>query len=78
VPRDRLAARPLTEPDASRLDSRRADYDEILARHALALTDCADTYVDPATGAAVFTAAWLAARGTCCDSGCRHCPYERE
>jgi hypothetical protein len=23
----------------------------------------------------VLTAAELAARGTCCDSGCRHCPY---
>jgi len=23
----------------------------------------------------VFTAAFLAERGTCCESGCRHCPY---
>ena len=34
------------------------------------------TYPDPATGCAVYTAAALAARGTCCGSGCRHCPYE--
>ena len=32
-------------------------------------------YVDPATGFFVFTAAHLAARGACCGSGCRHCPY---
>jgi hypothetical protein len=36
-----------------------------------------DGYADPETGLFVFTAAYLAARGTCCDSGCRHCPYER-
>jgi hypothetical protein len=32
-------------------------------------------YLDPATGLFVMTAAHLADRGTCCDSGCRHCPY---
>ena len=25
----------------------------------------------------VFTAAFLLKRGYCCESGCRHCPYER-
>ena len=34
-----------------------------------------DGYLDPDSGLFVFTAAYLAARGTCCDSGCRHCPY---
>jgi len=42
-----------------------------------ALRDGADGYNDPATGLFVFTAAYLAARGTCCESGCRHCPYVR-
>jgi hypothetical protein len=23
----------------------------------------------------VLTAAYLAGRGACCESGCRHCPY---
>jgi hypothetical protein len=32
-------------------------------------------YADPQTGLFVLTAATLAARGTCCESGCRHCPY---
>ena len=25
----------------------------------------------------VFTADFLRRRGTCCDSGCRHCPYPK-
>lgn len=33
------------------------------------------TYRDPDTGYLVFTSAELAARGECCGSGCRHCPY---
>jgi len=36
-----------------------------------------DGYTDPETGLFVFTAAYLAARGTCCESDCRHCPYVR-
>jgi hypothetical protein len=32
-------------------------------------------YVVDARGAWVFTAAYLARRGHCCGSGCRHCPY---
>ena len=32
-------------------------------------------YVDPDSGFFVFTAAELLARGECCGSGCRHCPY---
>lgn len=27
--------------------------------------------------AIVFTASYLLRRGYCCESGCRHCPYER-
>ena len=33
------------------------------------------TYTDPRTGYRVFTSAYLASRGACCGSGCRHCPY---
>jgi hypothetical protein len=32
-------------------------------------------YTDPDTSLFVLTAAYLADRGTCCESGCRHCPY---
>mgnify|MGYP000226698630 CR=1 FL=1 len=35
-------------------------------------------YVDPATGYQVFTEATLVARGRCCGSACRHCPYGHE
>ncbi|WP_350208759.1 DUF5522 domain-containing protein [Botrimarina sp.] len=28
-------------------------------------------------GRVVFTARFLLARGRCCGSGCRHCPYDR-
>jgi len=28
-------------------------------------------------GLLVFTAAFLRKRGYCCESGCRHCPYQK-
>ncbi len=55
-------------------DSRRA---EVQTAHEQAMRDGEDGYADPETGLFVFTAAYLAARGTCCDSDCRHCPYPR-
>ena len=70
-----LADRPLSMPAASRLaigHPRRAD---ILEAHDVALADGRPGYADPESGLFVLTAAWLAARGTCCDNGCRHCPY---
>jgi hypothetical protein len=47
----------------------------VRAAHDRAVRDGEDGYLDPETGLFVFTAAYLEARGTCCDSGCRHCPY---
>jgi Family of unknown function (DUF5522) len=47
----------------------------VRAAHDRAVREGEDGYVDPETGLFVFTAAYLEARGTCCDSGCRHCPY---
>jgi hypothetical protein len=44
--------------------------------HAEAVARGDETYVDPVTGYFVLTEATLRARGTCCGSGCRHCPYE--
>ena len=35
-----------------------------------------DYYVEG--GVMVFTAAYHLSRGYCCDSGCRHCPYEQK
>lgn len=66
---------PLAVPDPSRLDPARPDYEAILAAHRQALATGDDGYPDPSTGFWCFTAAYLWARGTCCSSGCRHCPY---
>lgn len=73
-----LANRPLSEPAPSRLPRRHPLRDEILAAHAAALAAGEDGYTDPASGLFVFTAAYHAARGSCCESGCRHCPYVSE
>lgn len=32
-------------------------------------------YLDPDSGLFVLTGAYLANRGHCCGSGCRHCPF---
>ena len=65
----------LQVPHPDRLDSSRADYVMILQRHEAAIARGESFYVDPATGTMVFTARTLWENGSCCDSGCRHCPY---
>jgi hypothetical protein len=70
-----LADRPLEQPSGSRLPWGHARRAEILAAHASALAADLAFYPDPDTGLFVLTARWLAERGTCCDRGCRHCPY---
>jgi len=46
------------------------------AAHDRAVAADEPRYVDPATGYQVFTDAALRANGSCCGSGCRHCPYD--
>jgi hypothetical protein len=70
-----LDDRPLTQPSRRRLPAGHPRRAEILAAHARALAEGASTYADPDTGLLVLTARHLADRGTCCGSGCRHCPY---
>lgn len=70
-----LAARPLTEPHPSRLPADAPRRDEVLTAHSAALEVGEAGYLDPDTGLFVLTAGFLAARGTCCGRGCRHCPY---
>ena len=70
-----MADRPLTEPHPARFASDHPHRAAILAAHDRALAAGADGYVDPTTGLFVFSASFLADRGTCCDTGCRHCPY---
>jgi hypothetical protein len=52
-----------------------ATDDAIRDAHDRAVTAGEPGYIDPETGFFVFSAAELAARGECCGSGCRHCPY---
>lgn len=64
-------------PSAARLAAGHPLRDAILADHEAALAAGEPTYVDPASGYEVLTADALAERGTCCGSGCRHCPWEQ-
>ena len=65
----------LREPHPDRLAPSHPRWAEVLAAHGAALEAGQPTYTDPISGYQVFTAAYLLARGTCCDTGCRHCPY---
>jgi hypothetical protein len=48
------------------------------AAHERAVAVGAPAYIDPESGYVVLTEATLRARGECCGSGCRHCPYPQE
>jgi len=48
------------------------------ALHEAACARGESTYRDPATGYTVFTRIAHLARGKCCGSACRHCPYDHE
>ena len=72
---DALADRALDEPHADRLAPDHAQRAAILAAHADAVAAGEPLYADPVTGLFVMTATYLVERGTCCDTGCRHCPY---
>ncbi len=52
--------------------------ESILRAHREAVARGDDGYVDPETGFFVMTEEFLLARGECCGSGCRHCPYSEE
>jgi len=65
----------IPRPDPSRCDPLRDDYDAIIHAHEGAVLRGESTYRDPSTGLMVLTVATHLARGTCCESGCRHCPY---
>jgi len=71
-----LAQRPLTLPAAARVPTDAPGRAELLAAHAVAMEHGEAGYVDPESGLFVLTARFLADRGTCCERGCRHCPYE--
>jgi len=62
-------------PSTTRLAPEHPAYVAIIAAHEHAMEQGWPGYLDPVTGYFVFTAAEHWARGTCCSSGCRHCPY---
>lgn len=62
-------------PHPSRCDPARPDYGAIITAHELATIAGESMYRDPSSGLMVLTAATHLARGSCCESGCRHCPY---
>jgi hypothetical protein len=49
--------------------------EQIRQRHDAAVARGEPGYLDPGTGLYVLTARYLADRGHCCASGCRHCPW---
>lgn len=75
TPRFTPTARPLFTAARSRLPESTRGREAILRFHIAAISSGLAGYSDPGTGLFVLTAAWLAAQGTCCDSGCRHYPY---
>lgn len=62
-------------PHPDRLSPKRPDYDDIMRGHDAACAAGRAGYLDPRTRLFVMTVDQLWARGTCCDSGCRHCPW---
>ncbi|MCB0982143.1 MAG: hypothetical protein H6513_05000 [Acidimicrobiaceae bacterium] len=68
----------LTEPLRSRYSPRTRGFAAGMARHAAAVAANLPGYRDPVNGLTVFTARFLAERGYCCSSGCRHCPYVQD
>jgi len=51
------------------------DQDPTRSREDAELLEGLDFYLED--GLLVFTAAFLRKRGYCCESGCRHCPYQK-
>ncbi len=76
MPNRNLANRPLAEPSPKRLALDAPQREQRLAAHEAAMAADQEGYTDPVNGMFVMTAKALAAKGFCCDSGCRHCPYE--
>lgn len=49
---------------------------EIKRLHDYAVSKGSRTYQDPESGFLVMTSQYLSSKGSCCESGCRHCPWE--
>lgn len=73
------AVAPLTPlrltPHPDRLDPGLGEFVAIMDAHHRALLAGDPGYMDPVSGLFVLTARSLWDRGSCCEQGCRHCPY---
>ena len=76
MPNRNLANRDLTEPSLKRMPLETAQRELRLAAHSAAMAAGEDGYIDPVNSMFVMTAKSFAEKGFCCDSGCRHCPFE--
>lgn len=65
----------LMTPAPSRLDPDDPDYLTVIRAHRRAVEAGDSLYADPITGLWAMTAQGLWDRGTCCETGCRHCPW---
>jgi hypothetical protein len=65
----------LAVPHPARFDLSQREAPVVIAAHEEAIDAGSDGYRDPRTGWFVMTARYLWERGSCCESGCRHCPY---
>ncbi len=62
-------------PHPDRFDLSRPDAVDVVDAHEAAVERGEPGYVDPSSGLFAMTARALWDRGTCCSSGCRHCPW---
>ncbi|HEX4864496.1 MAG TPA: DUF5522 domain-containing protein, partial [Acidimicrobiales bacterium] len=62
-------------PHPARLNPEDPSYVPILDAHHLAVCTEQAGYLDPVSGLFVQTARTLWDRGSCCEQGCRHCPF---
>lgn len=65
----------LIDPHVDRLDIGDRGAAGAIAAHRQAVAEGADGYVDPTSGLFCFTAVYHWAKATCCELGCRHCPW---
>ena len=62
-------------PHPDPLAADRPDYIDIMEAHHRALLDGDAGYLDPTSGLFVLTSRTLWNRSSCCQQGCRHCPF---
>jgi hypothetical protein len=62
-------------PHPSRFDPASPGHAAAMVAHRAAVAAGQPGYLDPSSGLFVLTAAEHLRRGSCCDRGCRHCPW---